>query len=105
MVVENGLGTYDTKSGDGKNHDDYRIDYMLPSYETGEAIKDGVDLIGYISWGCIDRVSLSTWEKAKRNGVIFVNRFDDGTGDLGREKKASFDWYKKVFASNGENLS
>ena len=73
--------------------------------QMGEAIADGVDLMGYTPWGCIDLVSLSTGEMAKRYGMIYVNKFDDGTGDLSREKKDSFEWYKKVIASNGEDLS
>ena len=40
----------------------------------------------------------------KRYGFVYVNKYDDGTGDLGRRKKDSFDWYKKVIASNDEDL-
>lgn len=106
MVVENGLGAYDTKSEGGKIHDDYRIDYMRQHIEQmAEAIEDGVDLIGYTPWGCIDLVSLSTGEMAKRYGMIYVNKFDDGTGDLSRERKDSFYWYQKVIRSNGEDLA
>ena len=105
IVVENGLGAYDKKSEDGKIHDDYRIDYLRQHIQQmGEAVEDGVDLIGYTTWGCIDLVSASTGEYAKRYGFIYVNRFDDGTGDFSREKKDSFYWYKKVIASNGEDL-
>ena len=102
MVVENGLGAYDVKSEDGKIHDTYRIDYLRSHIEAMEnAVIDGVDLIGYTPWGCIDLVSASTGEMAKRYGFIYVNKFDDGTGDYSREKKDSFDWYKKVIESNG----
>lgn len=105
MIVENGLGAYDKKSEDGKIHDDYRIEYMRKHIEQmKEAVEDGVDLIGYTPWGCIDLVSLSTGEMAKRYGMIYVNKFDDGSGDLSREKKDSFYWYKKVIESNGEIL-
>lgn len=105
MIVENGLGAYDTRSEDGKFHDDYRIDYLRQHIEQmAEAVKDGVDLIGFTPWGCIDLVSASTGEMAKRYGFIYVNKFDDGTGDLSREKKDSFYWYKKVIASNGTDL-
>ena len=105
MVVENGLGAYDVKGEDGKVHDDYRIDYLRSHIQQmAEAVKDGVDLMGYTPWGCIDLVSASTGEMAKRYGFIYVNKFDDGTGDLSREKKDSFDWYKKVIATNGEDL-
>lgn len=105
MLVENGLGAFDTKTEDGKIHDDYRIDYIRKHIEQmAEAIKDGVDLIAYTPWGCIDLVSLSTGEMAKRYGFIYVNKFDDGTGDLSRLKKDSFFWYQKVIESNGEKL-
>lgn len=105
MIVENGLGAHDKKTEDGKIHDDYRIEYMRQHIEQmGEAIEDGVDLIGYTPWGCIDVVSLSTGEMAKRYGMIYVNKFDNGTGDYSRERKDSFYWYKKVIESNGEVL-
>ncbi len=105
MVVENGLGAKDVVEPDGSIHDEYRIDYLRQHIkEMGEAVEDGVDLMGYTPWGCIDLVSASTGEMAKRYGFIYVNKFDDGTGDLSRMKKDSFEWYKKVIASNGEDL-
>lgn len=105
MVVENGLGAYDKVEKDGSINDDYRIDYLRKHIaEMREAVKDGVDLMGYTPWGCIDLVSASTGEMAKRYGFIYVDKYDDGTGDLSRKKKKSFDWYKKVIASNGEDL-
>ena len=69
-----------------------------------EAIEDGVDLIGYTPWGCIDLVSASTGEMEKRYGFIYVDKYDDGSGDLSRSKKKSFHWYKQVIESNGEKL-
>lgn len=105
MVVENGLGAYDKKEADGTIRDDYRIEYLRSHIgQMREAVEDGVDLMGYTPWGCIDLVSASTGEMAKRYGFIYVEKYDDGTGDLSRRKKASFDWYKKVIASNGEVL-
>ena len=105
MVVENGLGANDVRSEDGKFHDTYRIDYLRSHIEQmGEAIKDGVDLMGYTMWGCFDLVSASTGEMKKRYGFVYVDRDNDGNGDLHREKKDSFDWYKKVIASNGTDL-
>lgn len=104
--VENGLGAHDVKGEDGIVHDSYRIDYLRAHIEQmAEAVKDGVDLMGYTPWGCIDLVSASTGEMAKRYGFIYVNKFDDGTGDLTRERKDSFYWYKKVIASNGADLA
>ncbi len=105
MVVENGLGAYDEILPDGTIQDDYRIDYLKKHIEQmKEAVKEGVDLMGYTPWGCIDLVSASTGEMAKRYGFIYVEKYDDGTGTLARRKKKSFDWYKEVIASNGENL-
>ena len=69
-----------------------------------EAVEDGVDLMGYTPWGCIDLVSASTGEMAKRYGMIYVEKYDDGTGTLNRRRKDSFFWYKKVIESNGEEL-
>lgn len=106
MVVENGLGARDTLEADGTVHDSYRIDYLRQHIEQmAEAVKDGVDLMGYTPWGCIDLVSASTGEMAKRYGFIYVNKYDDGTGDYSRLRKDSFYWYKKVIATNGEDLT
>lgn len=105
MVVENGLGARDTVEEDGSIHDSYRIDYLRKHIEQmKEAAEDGVDLRGYTPWGCIDLVSASTGEMAKRYGFIYVDKQDDGSGTLARKKKDSFDWYKKVIESNGETL-
>jgi len=72
----------------------------------GDAIElDGVELIGYIPWGYIDIVSAGTGEMEKRYGLIYVDLDNDGNGDMHREKKKSFDWYKKVIETNGEDLS
>lgn len=106
MVVENGLGAYDKLEADGSIHDPYRIDYLRAHIQQmAEAVKDGVNLIGYTPWGCIDLVSASTGEMAKRYGFIYVDKYDDGTGDLSRRRKDSFYWYQKVIATNGEDLS
>lgn len=106
MIVENGLGAADTVEEDGHIHDPYRIEYLKAHIEEMEkAVEiDGVDLIGYTPWGCIDLVSASTGEMAKRYGMIYVNKQDDGTGDYSRIRKDSFYWYQKVIESNGENL-
>ena len=106
MIVENGLGANDERAEDGKFHDPYRIDYMRKHIEEmGHAIYDGVELMGYTMWGCIDLVSASTGEMKKRYGFIYVDKDNDGNGDLHREKKESFDWYKQVCESNGADVS
>ena len=102
---ENGLGAVDERSEDGKFHDTYRIDYLRSHIEAmKEAVKDGVDLMGYTMWGCTDLVSASTGEMKKRYGFIYVDRDNDGNGDFHRERKDSFYWYKKVIETNGEDL-
>ena len=105
MVVENGLGAYDTVEEDGSIHDNYRIEYYRAHIEEmAKAIEDGVDLIGYTTWGCIDLVSAGTGEMRKRYGFIYVDKHDDGSGTMKRSRKDSFYWYKKVIASQGEDL-
>ncbi|MCE3199965.1 glycoside hydrolase family 1 protein [Paenibacillus sonchi] len=105
FIVENGLGAYDKVEADGSIHDSYRIDYLRQHIaQMKEAILDGVELIGYTSWGPIDLVSMSTSEMSKRYGFIYVDLDDDGNGTLNRSKKDSFHWYKKVIASNGAEL-
>lgn len=105
MVVENGLGAVD-KLEDGAVHDDYRIDYLRQHIEAmDKAIGNGVDLRGYTTWGCIDCVSAGTGQMSKRYGFIYVDRDDNGNGSLDRLPKDSFYWYKKVIATNGDDLT
>ncbi len=106
FVVENGLGAIDTPDENGDVEDDYRIDYLRQHIQTmNDAINiDGVELWGYTTWGCIDLVSAGTGEMKKRYGFIYVDRDNDGNGTLKRTKKKSFDWYKKVIASQGTDL-
>jgi len=106
FVVENGLGAVDEFTDDGKIVDNYRIDYLQKHIaEMKEAIKDGVEIIGYTSWGPIDIVSASTGEMKKRYGYIYVDKNNEGNGTLNRLKKKSFDWYKQVIETNGACLS
>lgn len=105
MVVENGLGAQDKLEADGSIHDAYRIDYLREHIrQMQQAVADGVELMGYTPWGCIDLVSASTGEMAKRYGMIYVDKYDDGTGTLARYKKDSFYWYQNVIATNGREL-
>ncbi len=104
FIVENGLGAKDTLV-DGHVHDDYRIDYIKKHVEKiGEAIEDGVEVLGYTTWGCIDLVSASFGDMTKRYGFIYVDQDDEGKGTLERYKKDSFYWYKNVIETNGEEL-
>lgn len=106
FIVENGLGARDEVAIDGSINDDYRIAYLKDHIiEMDKAInEDGVDLMGYTPWGCIDLVSASTGEMSKRYGFIYVDRDDAGNGSLKRSKKKSFYWYQGVIASNGTKL-
>jgi 6-phospho-beta-glucosidase len=109
FIVENGLGAVDElitdKNGNKTVNDDYRINYLNDHLvQVAEAIEDGVELMGYTTWGCIDLVSASTAELKKRYGFIYVDRHDDGSGTLERYKKKSFNWYKEVIATNGGSL-
>ena len=106
FIVENGFGAIDVKEEDGTVDDQYRIDYLKAHIEAmKDAVEiDGVDLMGYTPWGCIDIVSAGTGEMKKRYGFIYVDQDNDGNGTLERSKKKSFDWFKKVIATNGEEL-
>ena len=107
FIVENGMGMNDVVEEDGSINDDYRIDYLRDHVsEMKKAVcLDGVDLMGYTPWGCIDLVSAGTGEMKKRYGFIYVDMDDKGNGTLKRLKKKSFYWYKQVIASNGEELA
>lgn len=105
LIVENGLGAIDTVEKDGSIHDDYRISYLREHIRCmREAVEEGVDLFGYTTWGCIDLIALTTGQISKRYGFIYVDVDDEGNGTFNRLRKDSFYWYKKVIASNGENL-
>ena len=106
FIVENGFGAIDKLQSDHTCDDSYRIDYLRAHIEEmKKAVElDGVDLLGYTPWGCIDVVSFTTGELRKRYGFIYVDRNDDGSGTGNRYKKKSFDWYKQVIATNGEDL-
>lgn len=105
MVVENGLGQDDVVESGGSIHDPYRIDYLRAHVEAmRDALADGVDLMGYTPWGCIDLISASTGEMKKRYGFIYVDKDNDGNGTLERSRKNSFFWYKKCIASDGTEL-
>ncbi|MBQ1878328.1 MAG: glycoside hydrolase family 1 protein [Erysipelotrichaceae bacterium] len=104
-IVENGIGAFEKPDADGKIHDDYRISYLRTHIEAiAEAIEDGVNVIGYTPWGCIDLVSCSLVSMSKRYGFVYVDADDEGNGTYKRYRKDSFWWYKKVIASNGEDL-
>ncbi|MEN3262256.1 6-phospho-beta-glucosidase [Sodalis endosymbiont of Spalangia cameroni] len=105
FLVENGLGARDEPDANGAINDDYRISYLREHIlAMGEAIADGIPVIGYTTWGCIDLVAASTGEMSKRYGLVYVDRDDQGKGSLARRRKKSFWWYKKVIASNGADL-
>ncbi|MDQ0769442.1 6-phospho-beta-glucosidase [Pseudarthrobacter defluvii] len=108
FIVENGIGAVDELvqvDGTKTVLDDYRISYLNDHLvQAREAVADGVQLLGYTTWGCIDLVSASTAQMSKRYGFIYVDRNDDGSGTLERYRKKSFDWYRQVIATNGAAL-
>ncbi|MFH0271623.1 6-phospho-beta-glucosidase [Vibrio jasicida] len=105
FLVENGLGAKDVPDANGEVQDDYRIDYLRQHVEAmADAITDGVPLMGFTPWGCIDLVAASTGEMSKRYGFIYVDRDNLGNGTLNRTPKKSFHWYKRVIESNGTEL-
>ena len=105
FIVENGFGAYD-KMEEGEIHDQYRIEYLKAHIlEMQKAmVSDGIPVMGYTPWGCIDLVSAGTGEMEKRYGFIYVDKDNQGNGTLERKKKDSFEWYKKVIESDGEIL-
>ena len=104
-IVENGIGAFETLGEDKTVHDDYRISYLRSHIKAiADAIEDGVNVIGYTPWGCIDLVSCSLVSMSKRYGFVYVDADDNGNGTYDRYRKDSFWWYKKVIASNGEDL-
>ena len=105
FIVENGLGAKDELINDTVE-DDYRIDYLREHIKVmKDAIElDGVELMGYTVWGCIDLISASTGEMSKRYGMIYVDLDDLGNGTYKRYKKKSYNWYKQVIESDGEIL-
>ncbi len=109
FIVENGLGAIDEliidDHGEKTVNDDYRISYLNDHLvQVSEAIQDGVNVLGYTVWGCIDLVSFTTAQIKKRYGFIYVDRNEDGTGTLARFKKKSFHWYRKIIETNGQSL-
>ena len=107
FIVENGLGAYDELTTDHQVHDQYRIEYLRNHIEQMKkaVVEDGVDLLGYLPWGCIDLVSASTGEMKKRYGFVYVDADDYGKGSMKRYPKDSFYWYQKVIANNGSDLA
>ena len=106
FIVENGLGAQDVPEADGSIQDDYRIHYMQEHIKTmyDAVTRDGVELMGYTCWGCIDLVSNSSNQMSKRYGMVYVDCDDYGNGTFNRKRKKSFDWYKEVIATNGASV-
>jgi 6-phospho-beta-glucosidase len=105
MIVENGMGAID-KIENGKIHDTYRINYFKEHFKQMKAaIDEGVELIGFTSWGPIDLISAGTSQMSKRYGFIYVDLDDEGNGTYQRLKKDSFYWYQKVIATNGASIN
>lgn len=106
FIVENGFGANDVQQADGTVDDQYRTDYLTAhvSEMKKAVVEDGVDLIGYTPWGCIDLISAGTGEMKKRYGMIYVDKDNDGNGSLNRSRKKSFYWYRDLIADNGNTI-
>jgi len=105
FIVENGIGLDENLDENHEIKDPFRVEYTRDHLiQVNEAIKDGVDVMGYLYWGPIDVVSAGTGEMRKRYGFVYVDRFNDGHGTLERVKKNSYDRYKEIIESNGEIL-
>jgi 6-phospho-beta-glucosidase len=106
FIVENGIGNRDILEEDNTVHDPYRIEYFRNHFkEVEKAIDEGVEVMGFTTWGCIDLVSASTSQMSKRYGFIYVDADDMGQGSYNRYRKDSFYWYKKVIATNGADMN
>lgn len=104
LITENGIGARDVLEEDQTVHDPYRIDYLTRHFHQAQlAMTDGVDLIGYCPWAFMDLVSTHQGYQ-KRYGFVYIDRGEEEIGSLKRIKKDSFNWYKDVIASNGNNL-
>ena len=106
FIVENGIGLDEQPDETGAIHDDFRVEYIREHLiQLREAIADGCDVMGYLYWGPIDIVSAGTGEMRKRYGFVHVDRQNDGSGTLKRTRKDSYEWFRKVIATHGEDLS
>ncbi|MFD1173322.1 glycoside hydrolase family 1 protein [Oceanobacillus picturae] len=104
FITENGIGVNEELDENNHVDDHYRIDYLNQHLEQMKiAMQEGVDVIGYLTWGSTDILS-SKGQMSKRYGNIFVNREEKDLRDLKRYRKSSFHWFKKVIESNGEKL-
>ena len=105
FVLENGMGARESLNENDTVDDDYRIEYHRNHIQEmkNAILEDGVDCLGYITWGPID-IPSSSCQIAKRYGFVYVNRTDEELLDLRRVPKKSFYWISKAFKSNGEDL-
>ena len=84
---------------DGKVHDPQRIDYVARHLrELAYACDDGIDIRGYFYWSIMDNFE---WQEgySQRFGLVYI---DYPTGK--RIPKESFNWYKNVISTNGNNV-
>ena len=104
IITENGIGAKEALTGDGKVHDEYRIDYLRQHIEQIQlAIADGCEMLGYCPWSAVDLISTHQGFQ-KRYGFVYVDREEFELKDLARYKKDSFGWYQKVIRSNGKDI-
>ncbi|MDE5910202.1 MAG: glycoside hydrolase family 1 protein [Lachnospiraceae bacterium] len=102
FIVENGVGLDEQEINGRMIEDPERVKYLEEHLaQVAEAIHDGCHILGYLWWGPIDVVSAGTGEMRKRYGFIYVERFNDGSGDMHRSMKQSYARYKEIISNNG----
>lgn len=102
LIAENGIGLYESEKDGVPIDDPERVRYLEAHLkELWKAIDDGADVFGYCWWGPIDIVSSGSGEMEKRYGFIYVDRYNDGSGDLHRSIKKSYYRYKEIIENNG----
>ena len=105
FILENGMGAREELDENEEINDDYRIEYHRNHIKEmkNAILDDGVECLGYVTWGPID-IPSSSCQMAKRYGFVYVNRTEKDLKDLRRIPKKSFKWVAKAFKSNGEDL-
>lgn len=103
LILENGVSHLENLNTNNTIDDDYRIEFHRKHIlEMKKAMeKDGVDCLGYVTWGPFDMLS-SSGDMEKRYGFIYVNRINDDLKDLKRYKKKSFYYMQSIYKSNGD---
>lgn len=103
--IENGIGLRESWDGEHEIADDLRIQYHRDHIQAMKdaMFEDGVEVLGYLGWGLID-IPSSHADMEKRYGFVYVNRSNHDLKDMRRVPKKSYHWFKRVMATNGNEL-